>query len=58
MQDSRDELGVLLTSAEGLHSWALEPSVLERLFAAEGFRLARSHALGPIARAALFEAAP
>ncbi|MEW5740697.1 MAG: class I SAM-dependent methyltransferase [Myxococcota bacterium] len=56
LTDTRDELGVLFTSAEGLHSWALEPAVLERLFSREGFRLAHAEALGPVARAALFEA--
>lgn len=51
----RDDLGVLFTSEEGLHSWALEQKALERLFRAEGFRLAQRDELGPIAGASLFE---
>lgn len=58
LKAEHDELGVLFTSAEGLHSWALQPGVLHRLFAAEGFRLIREDALGPIAHAALFETTP
>lgn len=52
-----DRHGVLFTSAEGLHSWGMELPVLDALFEAEGFRLARRDQLGPIATASLFEPA-
>lgn len=53
--EEHDRHGVLFSSAEGLHSWAMEPAVLDQLFEAEGFRLVERAALGPIGVASLFE---